>query len=96
MKWNDVSNTSAQYTKSDKNLKKDLTKIGKILGITVYTWSWNDVAMSTYCLHGREVGLLAQDLPSDVVVPDAYGYLEIRPDTWAAKMMDKIRVLYPI
>lgn len=81
---------------TDKRLKEDLTEIGGIRGVTVYSWSWNEVAMSTYGLRGREVGVLAQDLPADMVVVDTYGYLQIRPGTWVANMVDNIRARYLI
>jgi len=79
---------------SDKRLKDNLKKIGDIRGVTVYSWTWNDIAMSTYGNRGKEVGVLAQDLPPDLVTIDTYGYMQVKPGTWAANMIDNIKARY--
>ena len=80
---------------SSLRLKDNIIKIGEIDGITVYSWTWNAIAMSTYGLKGREVGIIAENLPSDVVITDVYGYMNIREGTWASKLVEKIRDIYP-
>ena len=80
---------------SSLRLKDNIIKIGEIDGITVYSWTWNAIAMSTYGLKGREVGIIAENLPSDVVTTDVYGYMNIRKGTWASKLVEKIRDIYP-
>ena len=60
----------------------------------MYSWTWNDIAASKYGLSGNEVGVIAQDLPQDVVGTDSHGYLYIKPGTWADKMIKEIRLKY--
>lgn len=79
---------------SDKRLKDNIKKIGDIQGVAVYSWTWNNVAMSTYGKRGKEVGVLAQDLPPDLVIIDTYGYMQVKPGTWAANMIDNIKARY--
>ena len=59
---------------SDPKLKDGINKIGTYEGLNVYEWTWNDIAMTTYGLKGREVGFLTTELEPEYVGKDQYGY----------------------
>ena len=89
--YHDFTDPSLKVTRSDKRLKADIVKIGELRGFNVYSWTWNFAAKMLYGLTGKEVGVLAQDLPSDVVDTDKYGYLFIKPDTWVVDLQNDIK-----
>lgn len=88
--YHDFTDPSLKVTRSDKRLKVDIVKIGELRGYNVYSWTWNFAAKLLYGLTGKEIGVLAQDLPADVVDKDKYGYLFIRPDTWVTELQNEI------
>jgi len=80
--------------RSDKRLKDNIKKIGVENGINVYSWTWNEIAISTYGRRGDEVGVIAQELPKNVVEYDEYGYLEIKQEPWIINLINYIKSKY--
>ena len=89
--YHDFTDPSLKVTRSDKRLKTDIVKVGELRGFNVYSWTWNFAAKMLYGLTGKEVGVLAQDLPPDVVDRDKHGYLFIKPDTWVSDLQNDIK-----
>lgn len=89
--YHDFTDPSLKATRSDRRLKTDIVKIGELGGFNVYSWTWNFAAKMLYGLTGKEVGVLAQDLPADVVDKDEHGYLFIKPDTWVVELQNNIK-----
>jgi len=66
---------------SDPRLKKNIelhTKDFPIQGMNVYTYEWNDVAMTTYGYVGADIGFLADEFPEEYVGVDDFGYKYIK------------------
>ena len=75
----------------DKRLKDNIKKIGVDNGFNVYSWTWNEIAGSTYDLYGDDIGFIAQELPKNVTEYDEYGYLYIKSEP-LIKLIDNIKV----
>ena len=90
-KYNDFTNPAL---KSDKRLKSDIVKLGEMRGFPVYSWNWNEIATSIYGLHGGDVGVIAQELPEDMVGKDENDYLFIIPGTWVSDLIKEIKATY--
>ena len=92
--YHNVADPSLKATRSDERLKSDLVKVGELRGFTVYSWTWNYTAKLLYGLTGKDVGVLAQDLPETVVETDKNGYLFIKPDTWVTSLLEEVKNTY--
>jgi len=76
---------------SDPKLKDGINKIGTYEGLNVYEWIWNDIAMTTYGLKGREVGFLTTELDPKYVGKDQYGYEYIKDGTKISEAVKTVR-----
>jgi hypothetical protein len=76
---------------SDPKLKDGINKIGTYEGLNVYEWTWNDIAMTTYGLKGREVGFLTTELEPEYVGKDQYGYEYIKDGTKISEAVKTVR-----
>ena len=67
---------------SDRRLKKNIVKVGKINGLTTYTWNWNALATDDLGLVGPSFGVMADEVA--IIFPDAvkrsHGYLTVDYD----------------
>jgi hypothetical protein len=77
--------------RSDPKLKDGINKIGTYEGLNVYEWIWNDIAMTTYGLKGREVGFLTTELDPKYVGKDQYGYEYIKDGTKISEAVKTVR-----
>jgi len=77
--------------RSDPKLKDGINKIGMYEGLNVYEWTWNDIAMTTYGLKGREVGFLTTELDPKYVGKDQYGYEYIKDGTKISEAVKTVR-----
>jgi hypothetical protein len=77
--------------RSDPKLKDGINKIGTYEGLNVYEWTWNDIAMTTYGLKGREVGFLTTELDPEYVGKDQYGYEYIKDGTKISEAVKTVR-----
>lgn len=77
--------------RSDPKLKDGIKKIGVYEGLNVYEWTWNDIAMTTYGLKGREVGFLTTELDPKYVGKDQYGYEYIKDGTKISEAVKTVR-----
>jgi len=65
---------------SDKRLKNNITLVRKdfpVDGINVYTFQWNDIALTTYGYSGYDVGFIADELDEKYIRYDPHGYKTI-------------------
>lgn len=65
---------------SDIRLKKNIVKIGNILGINIYIWEWNEKALELGAEQQLNIGVIAQevkDLYPEVVTLFADGYYRV-------------------
>jgi hypothetical protein len=76
---------------SDPKLKDGINKIGTYEGLNVYEWTWNDIAMTTYGLKGREIGFLTTELDPKYVGKDQYGYEYIKDGTKISEAVKTVR-----
>lgn len=82
---------------SDIRLKRDMkkTKIeSPITGLSVYTWKWNEIAMSTYGLKGSEFGFITDEIEDKYISQDVYGYEYIMENTPVHKAILKLKSKY--
>jgi len=79
------------YQLSDPKLKDGINKIGTYEGLNVYEWTWNDIAMTTYGLKGREIGFLTTELDPKYVGKDQYGYEYIKDGTKISEAVKTVR-----
>jgi hypothetical protein len=79
------------YGPSDPKLKDNIKKIGTYEGLNVYEWTWNDIAMTTHGLKGREVGFLTTELDPEYVGKDQYGYEYIKDGTKISEAVKTVR-----
>ena len=77
--------------RSDPKLKDGINKIGTYEGLNVYEWTWNDIAMTTYGLKGREIGFLTTELDPKYVGKDQYGYEYIKDGTKISEAVKTVR-----
>ena len=77
--------------RSDPKLKDGINKIGTYEGLNVYEWTWNDIAMTTYGLKGREIGFLTTELNPEYVGKDQYGYEYIKDGTKISEAVKTVR-----
>lgn len=84
---------------SDKRLKSNIrkTKItSPIEGLTVYSWTWNEIAMSTYGLKGRDFGFLTQDIDDKYLEMDSFGYQHISQGNPIYEALEQLKSQYKI
>jgi len=81
----------SKNNRSDPKLKDGINKIGTYEGLNVYEWTWNDIAMTTYGLKGREVGFLTTELDPEYVGKDQYGYEYIKDGTKISEAVKTVR-----
>lgn len=84
---------------SDKRLKNNIrkTKIkSPIEGLTVYSWTWNETAMSTYGLRGRDFGFLTQDIDDKYLEIDSFGYQHISHGTPIYEALEQLKSQYKV
>jgi hypothetical protein len=86
-----MKDTSGAPPGSDPRLKDGINKIGTYEGLNVYEWTWNDIAMTTYGLKGREVGFLTTELDPKYVGKDQYGYEYIKDGTKISEAVKTVR-----
>ncbi len=86
-----VRYSSGRRGRSDPKLKDGINKIGTYEGLNVYEWTWNDIAMTTYGLKGREVGFLTTELEPEYVGKDQYGYEYIKDGTKISEAVKTVR-----
>jgi hypothetical protein len=79
---------------SDRRLKNNVKRLNiksPIPGLDLYTWTWNEIAMSTYGLKGRDIGFIADEIPDKYISMDVYGYEYIRKNTPIHRALSKIK-----
>ena len=79
---------------SDRRLKKDVKKttiVSPIPGLSVYTWNWNEIAMSTYGLKGSDFGFITDEIPDKYISKDVYGYEYIKEGTPISEALIKLK-----
>ena len=84
---------------SDRRLKKDVKKTklkSPISGLDVYTWKWNEIAMSTYGLKGGDFGFITDEIQDKYVSQDVYGYEYIMENTPVHKALLKLKSKYEV
>jgi hypothetical protein len=84
---------------SDRRLKKDVKKTklkSPISGLDVYTWEWNEIAMSTYGLKGSDFGFITDEIEDKYVSQDVYGYEYIMENTPVHKALLKLKSKYEV
>ena len=84
---------------SDRRLKKDVKKTklkSPISGLDVYTWKWNEIAMSTYGLKGSDFGFITDEIEDKYVSQDVYGYEYIMENTPVYKALLKLKSKYEV
>lgn len=84
---------------SDRRLKRDVkkTKIkSPIPGLNIYTWKWNEIAASTYGIHGKEFGFITDEIDDKYIAKDAYGYEYIRKNTPIDKGLKILKSKYKV
>ena len=84
---------------SDRRLKKDVKKSklkSPIAGLDLYTWTWNEIAMSTYGLKGRDFGFIADEIQDKYISKDVYGYEYIKKDSPVHKALVKLKSKYSV
>ncbi len=84
---------------SDRRLKKDVKKTkleSPIAGLDVYTWKWNEIAMSTYGLKGVDFGFITDEIQDKYVSKDVYGYEYIMENTPVHKALLKLKSKYEV
>jgi hypothetical protein len=84
---------------SDRRLKKDVKKSklkSPIPGLDLYTWTWNEIAMSTYGLKGRDFGFIADEIQDEYISKDVYGYEYIKKESPIHKALVKLKSKYSV
>lgn len=84
---------------SDRRLKKDIkrTKLeSPIPGLAIYTWNWNEIAMSTYGLKGSEFGFVTDEIADEYISKDVYGYEHIKNNSPVHKALLKLKSKYSV
>ena len=84
---------------SDRRLKNDVKKTkleSPIAGLDVYTWKWNEIAMSTYGLKGVDFGFITDEIQDKYVSKDVYGYEYIMENTPVHKALLKLKSKYKV
>jgi hypothetical protein len=82
---------------SDRRLKTNIRRINvqsPIRGLNVYIWDWNEIAMSTYGLKGRDIGFIADEIDDKYVSKDGLGFEFIRPGTPVSNALIKFKSQY--
>ncbi len=90
---------SQVYLFSDRRLKNDVKKTklkSPIAGLDVYTWKWNEIAMSTYGLKGVDFGFITDEIQDKYVSKDVYGYEYIMENTPVHKALLKLKSKYKV
>jgi hypothetical protein len=93
--WGGGNNSTFAY--SDRRLKKDVKKTklkSPISGLDVYTWKWNEIAMSTYGLNGGDFGFITDEIDDQYVAKDVYEYEYILENTPVHKALLKLKSKY--
>jgi putative hemolysin len=79
---------------SDRRLKQNIHKMrvaSPIPGLSLYTWEWNEIAMSNYGLKGRDFGFIADEIDDQYISKDVYGYEFIREDSPIYQALVKLK-----
>ena len=79
---------------SDRRLKQNIRKMrvaSPIPGLSLYTWEWNEIAMSNYGLKGRDFGFIADEIDDQYISKDVYGYEFIREDSPIYRALVKLK-----
>jgi hypothetical protein len=79
---------------SDRRLKQNIRKMrvaSPIPGLSLYTWEWNEIAMSNYGLKGRDFGFIADEIDDQYISKDVYGYEFIREDSPIYQALVKLK-----
>jgi hypothetical protein len=63
------------------------------MGLNVYEWMWNETAMATYGLRGRDIGFLTSELDYKYIDKDVYGYEYIKDGTVISDAVEKISMI---
>ena len=82
---------------SDRRLKSNIRRIdvrSPIQGLNVYIWDWNETAMSTYGLRGRDIGFITDEIDDKYVSKDGLGFEFIRQGTPVFNALKKFKSQY--
>jgi len=82
---------NAMSSFSDRRLKRGIKYVYTYKGYKVYSWEWNDIAMSTYGLRGGDIGFITDELEDIYVGTDAYGYEYIKGGTQPDNILREVR-----
>ena len=71
---NQAQQQTATWGWSDIRLKENIVYLGQSQGFNIYIWDWNDKAKEMG-INDPTTGVIAQELPSELVKTDSSGYL---------------------